>query len=78
MRKAKTIKEDFIKPEINKTQTRFQTVKDEKRNVKCALDDILKREMLVAEKETRSPRFHSRAMYDEVLQDLHSNLIDDS
>jgi hypothetical protein len=68
MRNAKAIKDKFIKEEVEKTKNRFQGKQENDREVRCAMDDILRREMLLSEKENRAPMFHSRAMYDEVLQ----------
>jgi hypothetical protein len=66
MKKAIAIKDNFIKAEVEKTKGRFEGQQEKERDVRCALDDMLRREMLLSEKENRAPKFHSRAMYDEV------------
>lgn len=75
MRKAKAIKDDFIREEVEKTKNRFTGRQENEREVKCAMDDILRREMLSSEKENRAPMFHSRAMYDEVFCRALSNML---
>lgn len=66
MRKAMAIKDNLIREEVDKTKNRFAGKMEKDLDVKCAMDDILRRETLSAEKEGRAPMFHSRAMYDEV------------
>lgn len=73
MRRAIKIKDDFIRQEVEKTRQRFSADKSSK-DVRCAMDDIIRREMLLSEKEGREPMLHSRAMYDEV-RDIHSHLL---
>ena len=66
MKKALAIKDNFIKAEVEKTKERFEGQHENEREARCALDEVLKRELLLSEKENRAPMFHSRAMYDEV------------
>jgi hypothetical protein len=67
MRKSYAVKEKFIKDEVEKTKHRFMGESREDGNLTCALDEMMRREILLSEKEGRAPIFHSRAMYDEVL-----------
>jgi hypothetical protein len=67
MRKAITFSLEFVKVEVEKTRKRFMGIPANEWEVSCALDDMLRREMLLSGKEGRQPMFHSRAMYDEVL-----------
>ena len=67
MRNAKAVKDKFITGEVEKTRHRFMGKADLNKDVRCAMDDILRREILMSEKEGRQPEFHSRGMYDEVL-----------
>jgi cytochrome P450 len=66
MRNAYAVKENFIKEEVERTKNRFMAKEGKDREVRCAMDDILRREMLLSKKEGRVPMFHSRAMYDEI------------
>jgi hypothetical protein len=66
MRRAIRAKENFIREQIEKTKDRFQGKEQDYRDVRCATDEILRREILLAEKEERAPVFHSRGIYDEV------------
>jgi hypothetical protein len=66
MRNAKAVKENFIKEQVNETIQRFGGLAKKERDVRCAMDGILTREIALAEKDGRKPMFHSRAMYDEV------------
>jgi hypothetical protein len=71
MRKASAIKEKFLKEEVDKTLNKLvgnsPAAKAIDMDVNCALEDILRREMLLSEKEGRPPIFHSRDIYDEVV-----------
>lgn len=62
MKRAFTVKEEFIKRELKDAERRFDT----KADVQCAVDNVLRRESVAAEKEGRSRNFHSRDIYDEV------------
>lgn len=73
MRKAKVIKDNFIKNEVEKTKQRFAAQVESDREVRCAMDDIIRREILLSEKENRTPMLHSRAMYDEVRKSHSQN-----
>jgi hypothetical protein len=66
MRKAQAIKDNFINEEVEKAANRFLGKIENDGEVRCAMDDIIRREVLIAKKEGRAPVFHSRAMYDEV------------
>ena len=66
MRKAKAVKDKFIAGEVEKTRHRFMGKADSNKDVRCAMDDILRREILLSQKEGRQPVFHSRGMHDEV------------
>lgn len=65
-RKATAIKDNFIRDEVEKTRIRFEGRSEKDLDVRCAMDDIMRRELSACEKEGRAPMFHSRAMYDEV------------
>jgi hypothetical protein len=67
IRNAKTIKDNFIRDQMDKTIQRFKGATEKHREVRCAMDDILTREISLSEKEGKKPSFHSRAMYDEVI-----------
>ena len=64
MRKAHAIKNKAIADEVQKSVQRLQGQK----NVvtRCAIDDILRRELAVAKKKGRAPHFNTKAMFDEV------------
>jgi hypothetical protein len=68
MRKAYAVKEKFVKEEVERTLDKFVGKPANEWDPTCAMDDILRREMLLSEKEGRTPMFHSRGMYDEVLE----------
>ncbi|KAL5323528.1 hypothetical protein ACEPPN_008066 [Leptodophora sp. 'Broadleaf-Isolate-01'] len=65
-RKATAIKDNFIRDEVEKTRIRFEGRSEKDLDVRCAMDDIMRRELSACEKEGRAPMFHSRAMYDEI------------
>lgn len=71
MRKAIAINWEFVKGEVEKTKNKFMSIAPSEWEVSCAIDDIMRREMLLSEKEGRPPMFHSRAMYDEVIHLYH-------
>ena len=66
------VKDDFIRAEVEKSLERLDTKKGDitkERDVdgvKCAIDDVLRREMALAQKEDRAPLFNSRGIHDEV------------
>lgn len=72
MRKAFDVKEKFIRDKIERAKKRFSNRTEEVREVDCAIDDMLHREVLLSAKEGRAPMLHSRAMYDEVSISLSS------
>ncbi|KAH8589830.1 cytochrome P450 [Bisporella sp. PMI_857] len=67
MKNAYRVKEKFIKEEIEKALDRFKKKSEKENDVRCAVDDILRREILLAEKEKRATALHSRGIYDEIL-----------
>jgi hypothetical protein len=68
MRRARSVKEDFITKELDKAVQTFESGK----NAHSALEDILHRELLAAKKENRVPNYKSRAIYDEASADPDS------
>ncbi|EHK22059.1 uncharacterized protein TRIVIDRAFT_53637 [Trichoderma virens Gv29-8] len=67
-RNAYNIKEKAISDELSKALRRREVVKSEKdRKVNSAIDDLLYRESLLAEKEGRAPQPLSRGIHDEIL-----------
>lgn len=67
MRKAKAVKDKFMKEEVEKSLQRFAGKGANEIEATCGKDEILRREMLLSEKEGRAPLYHSKGMYDEVL-----------
>jgi hypothetical protein len=65
-KRALSIKEQIIADLISKTSTHFTTEKKPDLKVTCAMDAILRRELIVAEKQSREPNFYSRDVIDEV------------
>ncbi|KAL2072117.1 hypothetical protein VTL71DRAFT_11460 [Oculimacula yallundae] len=65
-RKAFKTKEHFLRKEVEKTRIRFDGKNEKDMEVRCAMDEIMRRELSTCEKEGREPMFHSRAMYDEI------------
>lgn len=63
MRKARAAKETMIATELEKAKARFS---DRKETARCAMDDILRRELISAEKEGREPNYNTRTISDEV------------
>lgn len=64
------IKEDLIKSEIEKRAVVLNGTEKKDFSVRCGLDDMLRRELISAERHGRRPDFHTRTMYDEVCFDL--------
>lgn len=54
--------------EVEKTKERFEGKSENNTDVRCAMDDIIRREILLSEKENRAPMLHSRTMHGEVGQ----------
>jgi hypothetical protein len=67
MRKAKNAKDDYIISELKKG---IQRLEAGEKAARCALDDMLQRELALAEKECRPPNYINRAMIDEVSTDV--------
>lgn len=65
-RKAAKIKDDLVGEEIAKTVKRFEGRDEKDMDIRCALDDMIRRETIAATKDERPPLFQSRAMADEV------------
>jgi hypothetical protein len=63
MRKARALKESLINGQIEKATKRFAEGDMEKR---CALDDVMHREMTAAKKADRAPVYNTRPISDEV------------
>jgi hypothetical protein len=65
MRKARSLKENMIATQLDQAMRRFIGPKPEQVST-CVLDDILRRELKMAEKENRKPAYKSRTIFDEV------------
>ncbi|KAF2094396.1 cytochrome P450 [Rhizodiscina lignyota] len=61
------IKEKVLKAEIDKRAVLLNGMEKKDFTVRCGLDDILRRELIAAEKQGRQPGFHTRTIYDETL-----------
>lgn len=59
-------KEEMISTEIIKAKKRFTEGQKEEQVTRCAMDYILRREFISAEKENRSPAYDTRTIFDEV------------
>jgi hypothetical protein len=66
IRRATANKEKLIANEIDKAMKRFEGQAEKDQVMHCAVDDILRREILFAKKEDRAPKVTSRAIADEV------------
>jgi hypothetical protein len=66
MRKARVIKEEMISDALEKGKVRIAQSGRDRDQATCALDFILFRELIAAEKENREPAYNSRVIYDEV------------
>jgi hypothetical protein len=66
MKKAYKDKDQVIGDEINKAVKRATSKDPNEKTVTCAIDDIVQREILLAQKENREPEAQGRGMYDEV------------
>jgi len=61
-------KETFTKEAIDDAEVRFKLAEDlDMQDVRCALDFMLKREVIASKKASRLPEFHTRALYDELI-----------
>lgn len=65
MRKARALKENMISTQLDRAMSRFSGPDPEQVST-CVLDDILRRELKMAEKENRKPASKSRTIFDEV------------
>ncbi|KZL63233.1 cytochrome p450 monooxygenase [Colletotrichum incanum] len=65
MKTAIQLKEDLIRRQIDLSTARVQ-FSSEKHVVRCAVDEMVRREMSQAAKEQRQPAFHTRLFYDEL------------
>ncbi|GKT63952.1 cytochrome P450 monooxygenase [Colletotrichum tofieldiae] len=65
MKTAIQLKEDLIKCQIDLSTARVQ-FSSEKHVVRCAVDEMVRREISQAAKEQRPPAFHTRLFYDEL------------
>ncbi|GKT50630.1 cytochrome P450 monooxygenase TRI13 [Colletotrichum spaethianum] len=65
MKTAIRVKEDFIRRQIDLSTARVQ-IGSEKHAVRCAVDEMVRRESSQAAKEQRPPAFHTRLFYDEL------------
>lgn len=66
MRRSKALKEAMISQQLAWALRRFSG-KGAEQTSTCVLDDIVRREIKIAEKEKRAPNCQSRAIFDEVL-----------
>lgn len=66
MRKAQAAKEKGIMDELEKGIKRLAGKEHDDRTVRCAMDDVLRREYIVAQKEGRPPMYDTRVINDEV------------
>jgi hypothetical protein len=72
VRNSHAFKKKFLAGEVEKSIQRLSAVKDaDDTQVSCAIDEILRREMILSEKEGRAPLYHSRGMYDEVFNAMY-------
>jgi hypothetical protein len=72
MRRATAAKETMIATELEKARARFSGEAAEEPVARCAMDDILRRELAAAEKENREPVYNTRTVFDEVTALLFS------
>ncbi|KAJ5519301.1 Cytochrome P450 [Penicillium expansum] len=66
MRRARAAKETMITTELEKAKTRLSIGAKEEQFARCAIDDILRRELATAEKENREPAYNTRTIFDEL------------
>ncbi|KAI1135165.1 cytochrome P450 [Hypoxylon sp. FL0543] len=67
MKRAWKHKDQYIEGELKKALERAQGRSAKDRDINCAVDDFVRRELLLAEKEKRAPEVLSPSMSDEVL-----------
>lgn len=65
MKRAMKAKNDYFAGELAKAERRFTEGKNSE--VRCAMDDIMKREIGLAKKENRKPVYNTPELYDEVI-----------
>ncbi|KDN63974.1 putative cytochrome P450 monooxygenase [Colletotrichum sublineola] len=65
MRTAIRLKEDLVRRQIDLSAARVQSSSDDQA-VRCALDEMVRREINQAAKEQRPAAFHTRLFYDEL------------
>jgi hypothetical protein len=68
--RAWNMKEDLLKRSIEKSRNRIERKTTQEYEQRCALDNMVARELNLAKKAGRSPDFDSRAFYDEVRIDI--------
>ncbi|KAJ5373106.1 cytochrome P450 [Penicillium concentricum] len=66
MRRARAAKETMIATELEKAKARFSSGTKEEHVARCAMDDILRRELAAAKKENREPSYNTRTIFDEL------------
>jgi cytochrome P450 len=66
-RKNLRIKAQFTAEEIAKAETRMRESEGKEANITNAVDHMLRREKLAAEKLNRAPQYQSKVMYDELM-----------
>lgn len=77
MRKAHAAKENMISDALEKAKSRMTSGSQDSDEIpRCALDDILRRELMAAKKEEREPVYKTRAIYDEVSFSVDVSLTD--
>ncbi|OLN88017.1 Cytochrome P450 3A13-like protein 1 [Colletotrichum chlorophyti] len=65
MRRAIRLKEDLMAQQVDLATARAQAASEE-HAVRCALDEMVRRERSQAQKEERAPDYHTRPFYDEL------------
>ncbi|TDZ71621.1 Cytochrome P450 monooxygenase TRI13 [Colletotrichum trifolii] len=66
MKNAIRLKEDFLRRQIDLAALRVRSNGQGEGAVRCAIDDMVRRESWLAAKERRPPAFHTRSFYDEL------------
>ncbi|PLN83395.1 cytochrome P450 [Aspergillus taichungensis] len=67
MRDARAVKEEMIATELARGKARLvEQANGEQPATRCAMDDILRREIAAAQKQNREPNYDTRTMYDEL------------
>ena len=66
MRSAKAYKDQRINDELEAAKRRFMDGGEKDQVTRCAMDDILRREIAIARKEGREPAYNTRTIQDEV------------